>query len=151
MTAPHRFNGLIAAAFTPMHDDGSLYLERVPEIVSHLQTQGLAGAFVGGSTGEGPSLSARERVELAESYVEAAGGEASLPVGIVHVEVLRAEHLQRMLSDDVPFERRASVIGARVGFGSRCPERHRHGVEQVPLRELRAGAARCRAPRAPCT
>ncbi|MHC4910467.1 MAG: dihydrodipicolinate synthase family protein [Planctomycetota bacterium] len=82
MSAPCRFTGLVAATFTPMHADGSLALDRVPAIVDHLLGQGLAALFVGGSTGEGPSLSIRERMDLAEAYVEAVAGR--LPV-IIHV------------------------------------------------------------------
>jgi len=77
-----RFTGLIAASFTPMHEDGSLALEQTPSIIAHLITQGVSGVFVGGSTGEGPSLSVRERMDLAEAFIEAADGH--LPV-IIHV------------------------------------------------------------------
>ena len=48
--------GLVAAAFTPMHGDGSLNLDQVGPIVDHLESIGTRGIYVVGSTGEGMQL-----------------------------------------------------------------------------------------------
>ncbi len=53
--------GLIAAPFTPMHDDGSLKLSLIPMYYEMLKANGVKGAFICGSTGEGVSLSLKEK------------------------------------------------------------------------------------------
>ena len=79
-----RLRGLVAATFTPMHEDGSLHLERVGAIVEHLLGQHLSGIFLCGSTGEGESLTAAERRLVAEAYMEAVGGRLPVIVQVGH-------------------------------------------------------------------
>ncbi len=64
---------LVAATFTPMNDDGSLNLQRVPQVVDFVLGQGVDGLFIGGSTGEFSSLTVAERQELAAAYLQAIG------------------------------------------------------------------------------
>lgn len=74
--------GLIAAPFTPFGSSGELDLTPIPGYADWLSTEGVVGAFICGTTGEGPSLTAQERIEVAEAWVDAA------PMGlriIVHV------------------------------------------------------------------
>ncbi|WP_425400009.1 dihydrodipicolinate synthase family protein [Aeoliella sp.] len=68
----NRLTGLYAATFTPMRSDGSLDLQQVPAMVSHLAKSGVAGIYVGGSTGEGMSLTSNERMELTEAFIASA-------------------------------------------------------------------------------
>jgi len=75
-------NGLIAAPFTPMSSSGELNLEAVKPYAHWLCDQGLVGAFICGTTGEGMSLTIDERRQLAERWVRVSPPE--LPV-IVHV------------------------------------------------------------------
>jgi N-acetylneuraminate lyase len=67
-------HGLVAAVHTPFHADGSLRLDAVEAQAAHLQASGIGLAFVGGTTGEGPSLSLEERRALARRWVEVARG-----------------------------------------------------------------------------
>ena len=67
----HDYTGLFAAAFTPMHQDGSLNLAQIQPIVDYLVRAQISGLYVCGSTGEGPSLSSDERRAVAAAYVEA--------------------------------------------------------------------------------
>jgi N-acetylneuraminate lyase len=62
---------LIAAAFTPMHADGSLNLPAISAQVKHLLASGVQGVFIGGTSGEGQSLTVQERETLAEEWVSA--------------------------------------------------------------------------------
>ena len=74
--------GLIAAPFTPMHADRTLNLSTVDRYARWLHANGVVGAFICGTTGEGMSLTMDERRELAERWV------ATAPAGlrvIVHV------------------------------------------------------------------
>jgi dihydrodipicolinate synthase/N-acetylneuraminate lyase len=58
--------GLIAAALTPFDADGELASERVPDLRDFLKSRGVAGVFIGGTTGEWPSLTTAERLQLAQ-------------------------------------------------------------------------------------
>ena len=71
---PFRLPGLTAAPFSPFRSDGSLNLDPVPAQAASLRASGVIGAFVCGTTGEGASLTTREREALADAWVRAAGG-----------------------------------------------------------------------------
>ncbi len=88
-----KLNGLIAAVFTPFHADGSLHLERVGPVVEHLMGQGISAIFVNGSTGEGESLSLRERRDVAEAYVDAVDGRLPVIVQVGRNSVREAGEL----------------------------------------------------------
>lgn len=60
--------GLIAAPFTPMRNDGSLNLELIPRYYEMLKANGVTGAFICGSTGEGVSMSVKEKKMVAEAW-----------------------------------------------------------------------------------
>jgi N-acetylneuraminate lyase len=90
-----RLSGLIAAAYTPMHTDGSLNLAVVPKMVEHLIQSGVSGIYVGGSTGEGMSLTGSERRQLAEAYVAAARGKLKTIVQVGHNSLAEAQQLAR--------------------------------------------------------
>lgn len=77
-----RFHGLIAAPFTPMYDDGSLNLPEVKPYADLLVAQGIAGAFICGTTGEGLSMTIEERKTVAEAWIKASEGRLKI---IVHV------------------------------------------------------------------
>jgi N-acetylneuraminate lyase len=66
--------GLIAAPFTPFHNDGSLALEVVPRLAALPAGNAVSGAFVCGTTGEGCSLTMDERRLVAVGFFEFASG-----------------------------------------------------------------------------
>lgn len=74
--------GLIAAPYTPFHDDGSLKLSIIDKYVEHLSADRVAGAFVCGTTGEGVSLTISERMQVAERWVEASKGQLRVVVQV---------------------------------------------------------------------
>lgn len=78
-----KLSGLVAATHTPFHDDGSLNLDVVEKQAEHLQQNGIATAFIGGSTGESHSLNVDERRLLTTRWMEVARG-TDLKV-VVHV------------------------------------------------------------------
>ncbi len=85
--------GLIAATFTPMKEDGSLDLDGIPPKVEHLLSDGIAGLYVVGSTGEGPSLTSEERRQVAHAFVKAAAGRVPVIVQVGHNSVAEAAEL----------------------------------------------------------
>jgi N-acetylneuraminate lyase len=68
MLKPEKIKGIVAAPFTPMHEDGHINTDLIPAYFNFLQKNGVAGAFVNGSTGEGPSLTPKERQQNASAW-----------------------------------------------------------------------------------
>src|SRR6218665_2163257 len=67
--------GLMAAPFTPMNRNGSLNLAIVPQYYKMLKTNGVNGAFICGSTGEGVSLTLKEKKAVTDAWASAAGSD----------------------------------------------------------------------------
>ncbi|WP_121356648.1 dihydrodipicolinate synthase family protein [Flavisolibacter nicotianae] len=63
-----KLKGLIAAPFTPMREDGSLNLSLIPPYYEMLVANGVTGAFICGSTGEGVSLTTAEKKAVSEAW-----------------------------------------------------------------------------------
>ncbi len=55
------FKGLIAAPFAPLGESGRLNTTIVPGYYDFLQKNGISGAFINGTTGEGVSLTQKEK------------------------------------------------------------------------------------------
>lgn len=87
------FSGLIAAAVTPMNADGTIALDRIPALVERLAADGVAGLYILGSTGEGPSLTGLERRRVAEAFAEAAGQRLRVIVQVGHNSLAEAREL----------------------------------------------------------
>lgn len=65
-----KFKGLIAAPFTPMKEDGDLNFSLVRPYYEMLKRNGVVGAFIAGSTGEGVSISFEEKKQLTKAWGE---------------------------------------------------------------------------------
>lgn len=65
-----KFRGLIAAPFTPMNANGSLNVNMIPAYYKRLKHNGVKGAFIIGSTGEGVSLSLHEKKLVTEVWAD---------------------------------------------------------------------------------
>ncbi len=74
MTA--ELHGLVAATHTPFDAEGRLNLSVVEDQAAHLCRSGIETVFIGGTTGEGHSLSLDERRALAERWMAVAKGSA---------------------------------------------------------------------------
>lgn len=66
---------------TPMRGDGSLDLDSAARLARHLVDSGHDGVVVSGTTGESPTTSAAEKLELLRVVVEAVGDEAVVIAG----------------------------------------------------------------------
>jgi N-acetylneuraminate lyase len=64
----NHFEGLIAAPFTPFDVKGELNLSVIPDYYRFLKSNGVTGAFICGSTGEGVSLTLAEKKIVAEAW-----------------------------------------------------------------------------------
>src|SRR5690606_23536753 len=72
--------GLIAAPFTPMSEDGSLNTALVPDYYRFQTQNGVFGAFINGSTGEGVSLTKEEKKRVAEAWASATASDTDFKV-----------------------------------------------------------------------
>jgi N-acetylneuraminate lyase len=88
-----KIEGLIAAAFTPFYEDGSLNLELIPSLVDKLVADGVKGIFVCGSNGEGPNMTSEERMKVAEAFVKAANRRLLIIVHVGHSSIAEAKVL----------------------------------------------------------
>jgi N-acetylneuraminate lyase len=75
-----RLRGLIAATHTPTEQDGRLNLSAVETQARHLVKHGVAGVFIGGTTGESHSFTTAERQALTECWTAVA---RDLPLRVV--------------------------------------------------------------------
>lgn len=85
--------GLIAATFTPLEQDRSIHLKAIAPMVDRLIDHRIAGMYVLGSTGEGASLTFDERCEVAEAFVDAAGGRLQVIVQVGSESLTQAHQL----------------------------------------------------------
>jgi N-acetylneuraminate lyase len=104
-------SGIVAAPHTPMNTDGSLRLDLVEQQAARLIADKVTGAFICGTTGEGPSLTTDERRCVAERW-RAAIGKSPLKL-IIHVG-------HNSLEDARTLARHAQDIGAD-GFSTLAP------------------------------
>ena len=66
---------------SPMRPDGSLDLEAAQRVAQHLVEHGHDGIVVNGTTGESPTTTDAEKVELIRAVVEAVGNRARVTAG----------------------------------------------------------------------
>ena len=72
---------ILTAMVTPFRPDGSVNLERFRELATHLVDHGSDGLVVAGTTGESPTLSDEEKLELFAAAVDAVGDRATIVAG----------------------------------------------------------------------
>jgi N-acetylneuraminate lyase len=100
-----RFEGLIAAPFTPFHPDRSLNLEAIGDYARWLHQQGVVGAFICGTTGEGISLTTSERQQVAQRWMDVAPAGLRVIVHVGHNSLgecrALAAHAQEIGADSV--------------------------------------------------
>ena len=75
-----RFEGLIAAPFTPMDVNGEVVYDQVSVYYDFLEKNKVVGAFINGSTGEGVSLSQKEKMKLVEVWTAKSKEQKSVKV-----------------------------------------------------------------------
>lgn len=65
-----KLEGLIAAPFAPMDRHGEVMYDRIEGYYDLLEKNGVVGAFINGSTGEGVSLSQMEKRKIVEAWTK---------------------------------------------------------------------------------
>ncbi|WP_460663747.1 4-hydroxy-tetrahydrodipicolinate synthase [Kribbella swartbergensis] len=80
-TAPP-FGRLTTAMITPFRPDGSLDLDAAQKVAKYLVDRGNDALIVNGTTGEAPTTSDREKVQVVEAVLEAVGDRAKVVAGV---------------------------------------------------------------------
>jgi 4-hydroxy-tetrahydrodipicolinate synthase len=84
---------VLTAIATPFHEDGSVDFDAFQSLARHLVEQGSDGVVVAGTTGEAPTLTDRERLDLFRAALEAVGEEASVVAGTGTYSTAHSVHL----------------------------------------------------------
>jgi 4-hydroxy-tetrahydrodipicolinate synthase len=86
---------VLTAIVTPFKGDGSVNFDRFRELAQHLVENGSDGVVVAGSTGESPTLTDDERLELFRVAVEALEGRGTVVAGTGTYSTAHSVHLTR--------------------------------------------------------
>lgn len=129
-SAAHPVMALLTAVFTPFRDDGELALETVAKQAEAVAAWGCPGVYVGGTAGEGASLTTAERKALLERWCEVADGRLDVIAHVGHTSLKEAqalaEHAQRAgaraISAVPPYFHRPASAAAVADFLARLSE-----------------------------
>lgn len=133
----HNIQGLISAAFTPFHSNGSINYDHIPLQVEQLTQGGVVGTLVGGSTGEGYSLSIQERKKLTEVWSHHCPDQFYLFAHVGHNAIPEAKSLAQQAHElgvagiivSAPMYFKPSRVEDLVAFCSTIVE----GIEGTPV------------------
>jgi 4-hydroxy-tetrahydrodipicolinate synthase len=84
---------VLTAMVTPFHGDGSVDFDAFQALARHLVENGSDGVVVAGTTGESPTLTDRERLDLVKAALEAVGDHATVVAGTGTYSTAHSIHL----------------------------------------------------------
>ena len=87
---------ILTAAVTPFREDGAVDYERYRELCTYLVEHGSDGVVVAGTTGESPTLTDDERIELVRTAVDAIGDRATVIAGTGTYSTAHSMHLTEL-------------------------------------------------------
>lgn len=84
---------VLTAIVTPFHPDGTVNVAKFRELAAYLVDHGSDGIVVAGTTGESPTLSDDEKLELFAAAVDAVGERATVVAGTGTYDTAHSVHL----------------------------------------------------------
>jgi len=84
---------VLTAIVTPFHPDGSVNVEKFRELAGYLVDHGSDGLVVAGTTGESPTLTDEEKLELFAAAVDAVGDRATVVAGTGTYDTAHSVHM----------------------------------------------------------
>ena len=87
---------VLTAILTPFHPDGSVNVAKFRELAAHLVDHGSDGVVVAGTTGESPTLTDEEKLQLFAAAVEAVGDRATVVAGTGTYDTGHSVHLTKL-------------------------------------------------------
>jgi len=117
-------DGLFVAAFTPMKEDGSINIGMIETLHDYYLQNSIKGVFLNGSTGEGFSLTYKERLELCEEWSKIVSDDFKLIVHVGSNSLNEAKELAKNsdknnadgISTTGPFYQKSATIEILVEF-----------------------------------
>ncbi|MEX2407014.1 MAG: 4-hydroxy-tetrahydrodipicolinate synthase [Actinomycetota bacterium] len=76
-----QFGAVVTAMVTPFHEDHSLDLDAARSLAAHLFEHGSESLVIAGSTGESPTLTHKEKLELFREIIDVAKGSGKVVCG----------------------------------------------------------------------
>lgn len=95
MAEGHTFRGTFTALVTPMNDEGQIDWDRIGALVERQVEAGVDGLVPVGTTGESPTLTTYEHLEVIKTVVEKAAGRVPVIAGTGANSTEEALHLTR--------------------------------------------------------
>jgi 4-hydroxy-tetrahydrodipicolinate synthase len=90
---------VLTAIVTPFREDGSVDFDAFQALAAHLVEHGSDGIVVAGTTGESPTLSDEERLDLVRAALEAVGDSATVVAGTGTYSTAHSVHLTERAHD----------------------------------------------------
>jgi 4-hydroxy-tetrahydrodipicolinate synthase len=84
---------VLTAIVTPFNADGSVNLDKFRELAAYLVDHGSDGVVVAGTTGESPTLTDEEKLDLFAAAADAVGDRATVIAGTGTYDTLHSAHL----------------------------------------------------------
>ncbi|TXD48189.1 dihydrodipicolinate synthase family protein [Polaribacter sp. IC073] len=94
-----KIKNLIAAAYAPMHSDGSLNTAKIKDYTQFLINNKIAGVFMNGSTGDFASLSTEERKQITLAWSQNKSKDLYLIDHVGHTSLREAKELATYAAD----------------------------------------------------
>ncbi|HSJ51248.1 MAG TPA: 4-hydroxy-tetrahydrodipicolinate synthase [Actinomycetota bacterium] len=94
-----RFGAVVTAMVTPFREDHSLDLDAASALAAYLLEHGTESIVVAGSTGESPTLTHKEKLELFRAVIEVAAGEGKVICGTGTYNTAETIELSREAQD----------------------------------------------------
>jgi 4-hydroxy-tetrahydrodipicolinate synthase len=126
MAGAARIGGVITAMVTPFGERGELDLEAAGRLARHLVENGSHGLVIAGTTGESPTLSDAEKLDLLRTVKDEVGGEATLICGTGSNDTAHSVELTRAASEAgadavlvvTPYYNKPNRAGLLAHFGA---------------------------------
>jgi 4-hydroxy-tetrahydrodipicolinate synthase len=118
--------GVITAMVTPFADDGSVDIDAARGLARHLVEHGSHGLVVAGTTGESPTLSDDEKLELLRAAIDEVGAEATVICGTGTNDTRHSVELTEAATDAgadavlvvTPYYNKPNPAGLRAHFAA---------------------------------
>jgi 4-hydroxy-tetrahydrodipicolinate synthase len=90
---------VLTAIVTPFGEDGGIDFDAFQRLARHLVENGSDGVVVAGTTGESPTLTDEERIDLFRAAIEAVGDDATVVAGTGTYSTAHSIHLSERASE----------------------------------------------------
>jgi 4-hydroxy-tetrahydrodipicolinate synthase len=90
---------VLTAIVTPFREDDSVDFDAFQRLARHLVENGSDGIVVAGTTGESPTLTDAERLDLIGAAIDAVGGEATVVAGTGTYSTAHSVHLSERATE----------------------------------------------------